>query len=51
MKIARFSDMTVTIPIEDGETEEEVEDKLIEALDAIGVGFMAYHLSVEEEEE
>lgn len=49
-KIIRFFDMTVTIPMKDGETEEEIEDRLIEAVESIGSRFTSYKMETEEED-
>lgn len=50
-KIVRFFDMTVTIPMQDSETEEEVEDRLIEAVETAGSRFTSYKMETEDEEE
>ncbi len=52
MKQARFTKMTVSVPMKYGETLEEIEDRLIEAIDSIGENvFMSYTPVVEEYED
>lgn len=43
--------MTVIIPMKDNETVEEIEDKLIDAVDSVGSAFTGYHIEVEEDTE
>lgn len=50
-KIIRFFDMTVTIPMKDGETAEEIEDRLIEAVESAGARFSSYKTEFEDEED
>lgn len=50
-KIIRFVDMTVTIQMKDGETAEEIEDRLIEAVESAGSRFTSYKMEFEDEEE
>ena len=50
-KIIRFFDMTVTIPMKDGETTEEIEDRLIEAVEQAGSRFTSYKTEFENEED
>lgn len=50
-KIIRFFDMTVVIPMKDGETAEDIEDRLIEAVEQAGSGFTSYKMETEEEED
>jgi len=50
-KIIRFFDMTVTIPMKDGETAEEIEDRLIEAVEQAGSRFTSYKTEFEDEED
>ena len=50
-KIIRFFDMTVTIPMKDGETAEEIEDRLIEAVESAGSRFTSYKTEFEDEED
>ena len=48
MTVIHFRDMSVRIPIKDDETIEEIEDNLIEAIDAIAEGVvMSYKISIE----
>ena len=49
MKVISFNSVHVSVPMKDGETQEEVEDMFIEAVDSIGEGVvMSYKISVEE---
>ena len=48
MKIIRFFDMTATVPMNDGETEEETEDRIIEALKSAGAVVVSYKKETEE---
>ena len=50
-KIIRFFDMTVTIMMKDGETVEDIEDRLIEAVEQAGSRFTSYKMETEEEKE
>jgi hypothetical protein len=50
-KIIRFSDMTVVIPMKDGETAEEIEDRLAEAVETVGARFTSYKIEIKEEED
>ena len=50
-KIIRFFDMTVPSPMKDGETAEEIEDRLIEAVESAGSRFTSYKIESEEEED
>ncbi len=51
-KILRFTKMTIVIPVKDGETNEEIEDRLIEAVESAGARFSTYILEeVEEDDE
>lgn len=50
-KIIHFFDMTVTIPMKDGETAEEIEDRLIEAVESAGSRFTSYKTEIEDEED
>ena len=50
-KIIRFIDMTVTIPMKDEETAEEIEDRLIEAVESAGSRFTSYKTETKEEED
>ena len=50
-KIIRFFDMTVTIPMKDRETAEEIEDRLIEAVESAGSRFTSYKTEFEDEED
>ena len=48
-KIIRFFDMTVTIPMKDGETREEIEDRFISALESVNEDCVAtYTLKITE---
>lgn len=47
--VATFEDMSVSIPMKDNETIEEVENRMIEAVDSIGDHVaMSYKLVVKE---
>ena len=49
MKIAEFSDMFIGIHMKEGETKEQVEDRLIEALETVDENFVAtYKLKISE---
>ena len=49
MKVISFNSVHVSVLVKDGETQEEVEDRFIEAMDSIGEGVvMSYKISVEE---
>ena len=49
MIVVRFHKMTVSVPMKDNETIEEVEDRLVEAIDTIGEGVViSYRLAVED---
>ena len=50
-KVMRFTHMTVVIPLEDGKTEEEVEERLVDAVESAGSRFTTYRIETEEEEE
>ena len=49
--IIRFFNMTVIIPMKDGETVEEIEDRLIEAVDQAGSRFTSYKIELEDDED
>lgn len=49
--VIRFNNMTVVIPIHDGETASDVEDRLIDAIEAAGSMFTSYAIEVEGEED
>lgn len=51
MKVLRFKEMTVVIPMKDGETVEDIENRLIEAVESAGSRFTAYRIEAEEEED
>jgi len=49
MKVAEFDKMHLSIPMKDGETREEIEDKVIAALETVTEDFVAsYTLTVNE---
>ena len=48
-KIVRFTKMTVVIPLKDEETVEEVEDRLIDAVEQAGSRFTTYCIEMEDE--
>ena len=49
MRVAEFEKMHLAIPMKDGETREEIEDKVIAALDSVSEDFVAsYTLNVNE---
>lgn len=49
MKVISFDSVHVSVPMKAVETQEEVEDRFIEAVDSIGEGVvMSYKISVEE---
>lgn len=49
MKVAEFEKMHISIPMKDGETREEIEDKVIEALESVSEDFVtSYILNVNE---
>ena len=48
-KIVRFKKMTVVIPLDDGETVDEVEDRLIDAVEQAGSRFTTYCIETEDE--
>lgn len=50
-KVVRFEKMTVVIPLKDGETPEDIEDKLIDAVESVGSRFTSYKLEVTEEDD
>lgn len=50
-KIIRFKEMTVVIPMKDGEAQDEIEDRLCDAIDSAGARFITYKIETEEEEE
>ena len=50
-KIIRFSNMSVVIPMKDHETQEEIEDRLIEAMENIGSRCTSYRIKIEEEDD
>ena len=50
-QIVRFRNMTVSIPLKDGETPEDAEDRLLDILDDAGFIFAAYNLETDEAED
>lgn len=49
MRVIRFYKMSVSVPIKENETAEEVEDRMIEAVDSIGDGVViSYNTEIEE---
>jgi len=49
MKVAEFEKMHISIPMKDGETKEEIEDKVMAALDSVSEDFVAsYTLNINE---
>ena len=50
-KVIRFKDMVTVIPMKDGETQEAIEDRLIEALESAGSRFTTYKIEIEDEED
>lgn len=49
MKVIVFDKMTIALPMKDNETIEEVEDRIVEAVDSVGEGAVfSYVLKVEE---
>ena len=49
MKVAEFEKMHLVIPMKDGETREEIEDRVIAALDSVSEDFVSsYTLNVNE---
>lgn len=52
MKVAEFEKMHLVIPMQDNETREEIEDKVIAALESVSEDFVSsYTLNVNEYEE
>jgi len=52
MKVAEFEKMHLAIPMKDNETREEIEDKVIAALDSVSEDFVAsYTLNINEYED
>ncbi len=52
MKIIHFNSMSVSLPIHDDERIEDIEDRLIEAIDGIGDGVViCYKLEVTDEDD
>jgi len=52
MKIVRFKNMYVSVPLKDGETEMEIEDRLIDAIDNIAEGIvLSYKIETTEEDD
>ena len=48
-RIITFDSVRVSLPMKDGETKEEIEDRFIEAVDSIGEGVvMSFKTSIEE---
>lgn len=51
MLVAHFDKMSIMVPMKDNETIEEVEDRIIEAINSAGEGItMSYNLIIEEYE-
>ena len=50
-KVVRFSELTTVIQLEDGETQNDVEEKLVKALDSIGARFVAYRAETKEKDQ
>ncbi len=50
-KYVRFYDMTVAIPMKEDESWEDIEDRLIEAVESAGSGFASYKIEICEEED
>lgn len=49
MKVIHFCKMSVSVPIKESETAEEVEDRMIEAVDSIGDGVViSYKIEIQE---
>jgi len=49
MKVAEFEKMHLMIPMQKGETKEEIEDKVMAALDSVSEDFVAsYTLNINE---
>lgn len=49
MRVIHFYKMSVSVPIKENETAEEVEDRMIEAVDSIGDGVViSYNTEIEE---
>jgi len=48
-KIVRFTKMTVVVPLKNGETVEEAEDRLIESVEQAGSRFTTYCIETEDE--
>lgn len=51
MKIIRFCDMKVCVPLKPGESQDGVEDRLLDALDRAGAEFITYRIETDESEE
>lgn len=50
MRVIRFDKMSVSVPIKNDETVEEIEDKMIEAVSSIDDGIvMTYRIVIEDE--
>ena len=50
MKIVHFNKMSVRVPLKNDENVDDIENRLIEAVDSIGDG-VAMHFSIEIEDE
>ena len=49
MMVVHFDKMSVSVPIANNESVEEIEDRLIQAVDSIGPGVcMSYKIALEE---
>ena len=49
MKVITFDSVRVSFPMKNGETQEDIEDRFIEAVNSIGEGVvMSYKVSIEE---
>lgn len=51
MKIIRFVKMQIAVPMKDGETVEEIENRLIEGVDSIGEGVVMSWWTVVEDDD
>lgn len=49
MMVIHFDKMSVRVPMKDGDTIEDIEDKLIEAVDSIGDGVVMSFVTVIED--